>query len=165
MGLVRALGIEKPILVGHSMGGSTAARAAADHPDMFRALILEDPADLLARTSPLGVDVIPEWREMVAADRERSRPDLMDEARTVRHPGWSDVEYSRWADAKKLADLDVVETLRGMASATPRPHIRGSRFRPSFSGATPTKPPGPRTGRSPDSSAGDGWSTWRVSAT
>ncbi len=113
LGLVEALGVDRPILMGHSMGGSTVAKAAALHPDMFRALILEDPADMLAQTSPLTEDVIPDWKEMVAADRDRSKKDLMKEARTKRHPGWTAVEYSRWADSKKLVDPDVVDILHG----------------------------------------------------
>lgn len=113
VGLVEALGIDSPILMGHSMGGSTVAKAAALHPEMFRALILEDPADMLAQTSPLMEDVVPEWKEMVATDRNRPKKNLMKEARTKRHPGWADIEYSRWADSKKLVDPDVVDILHG----------------------------------------------------
>lgn len=113
IGLVRALQLDRPILMGHSMGGSTVARAAALQSDMFRALILEDPADLMAATSPLTEDVIPDWKEMVATDRERPKEDLMEEARTRRHPGWPDVEYSRWADSKKLVDPNVIDILHG----------------------------------------------------
>ncbi|EFW93474.1 alpha/beta hydrolase fold protein [Haladaptatus paucihalophilus DX253] len=44
VGLVGALSLDDPILVGHSMGGSTAAWTAATHPDLPRAVVLEDPA-------------------------------------------------------------------------------------------------------------------------
>jgi pimeloyl-ACP methyl ester carboxylesterase len=44
VGLVDALELVDPILVGHSMGGATAAWAAAEHPDMPSGLVLEDPA-------------------------------------------------------------------------------------------------------------------------
>lgn len=47
VGVVEALGLEEPILLGHSMGGSTVAWAAATHPDLARAAILEDPAGLI----------------------------------------------------------------------------------------------------------------------
>jgi pimeloyl-ACP methyl ester carboxylesterase len=39
-----ASGMGQPIAVGHSMGGSTIANAAAMRPEAFRALVLEDPA-------------------------------------------------------------------------------------------------------------------------
>ena len=40
VGLIRALGIEKPILIGHSMGSGIIALAAATYPQMPRAIIL-----------------------------------------------------------------------------------------------------------------------------
>jgi pimeloyl-ACP methyl ester carboxylesterase len=44
LGVIDALKLEKPVAIGHSMGGSTIANAAAMRPDGFRALVLEDPA-------------------------------------------------------------------------------------------------------------------------
>ena len=48
---VQAMGIEKPILVGHSMGAATAMRVGAEHPDVARAIIMLDPG--LGRWPPL----------------------------------------------------------------------------------------------------------------
>jgi pimeloyl-ACP methyl ester carboxylesterase len=42
-GLIRALGIERPVVAGHSMGGTIAGQLGARYPDLPRALILEDP--------------------------------------------------------------------------------------------------------------------------
>ncbi|AEH37777.1 alpha/beta fold hydrolase [Halopiger xanaduensis] len=44
VGIVDELGLPNPVLVGHSMGAATVACAAADHPDLPRALVLEAPA-------------------------------------------------------------------------------------------------------------------------
>jgi len=44
IGLVDALDLSDPALVGHSMGAATAAWAAAEHPSLPRGLVLEDPA-------------------------------------------------------------------------------------------------------------------------
>src|SRR5215472_7191262 len=41
--VIRALGLQKPCLIGHSMGAVTAAAVAANHPDVVRAIVLEDP--------------------------------------------------------------------------------------------------------------------------
>jgi N-formylmaleamate deformylase len=38
------LGLQRPVAIGHSMGGSTVANAAAARPEAFGALVLEDPA-------------------------------------------------------------------------------------------------------------------------
>lgn len=46
-GLVEALNLDDPILLGHSMGAATVAWAAAEHPDLPRALVLEDPEGML----------------------------------------------------------------------------------------------------------------------
>ncbi|MDB4459087.1 alpha/beta hydrolase [bacterium] len=42
-GLIKALNLEKPIVMGHSMGSSSAAWFAAKYPDVPKAIILEDP--------------------------------------------------------------------------------------------------------------------------
>ena len=41
--LVEVLGLDHPILLGHSAGAAAAMIAAADRPDLISALILEDP--------------------------------------------------------------------------------------------------------------------------
>lgn len=46
LGLTRSLSLTDPIVIGHSLGGSTAAWTAAEHPDKIRGVILEDPAGI-----------------------------------------------------------------------------------------------------------------------
>src|SRR5215469_10687004 len=41
--VIRALGLEKPYVWGHSMGAITASTLAAAYPDLVRAVVLEDP--------------------------------------------------------------------------------------------------------------------------
>ncbi|MHA1979268.1 MAG: alpha/beta fold hydrolase [Candidatus Hodarchaeales archaeon] len=43
IGLIEALSLDKPILMGHSMGAQTSAQASAMRPDLVSKLILEDP--------------------------------------------------------------------------------------------------------------------------
>jgi pimeloyl-ACP methyl ester carboxylesterase len=40
---VEALGIEKPILMGHSMGAATVMRVGAEYPDLAKAVVMLDP--------------------------------------------------------------------------------------------------------------------------
>ncbi len=40
---VEALGLEKPILIGHSMGAATVMRIGAEYPDLARAVVMIDP--------------------------------------------------------------------------------------------------------------------------
>jgi pimeloyl-ACP methyl ester carboxylesterase len=63
VGVIEALDLEDPILFGHSMGGDTVAATAAAHPDLPRAVVMEDPAGML------GHEESPE--EMAAWGSER----------------------------------------------------------------------------------------------
>ncbi len=45
-GLVRGLDLARPVLLGHSMGGMTAAVVASRHADLVRGLVLVDPTFL-----------------------------------------------------------------------------------------------------------------------
>ena len=51
-GVIAALGLVKPIVMGHSMGSAAAMWFAARHPDVPRAVVLEDPALRMARPQP-----------------------------------------------------------------------------------------------------------------
>ena len=62
---VRALELSHFTLVGHSLGGATAACFALDHPEQLKALVLLDPVPLD------GIPLEPGWREQVLA-RARS---------------------------------------------------------------------------------------------
>jgi pimeloyl-ACP methyl ester carboxylesterase len=44
VGVVSELGVEDPVLGGHSMGAATVAWAAAEHPELPRGVFLEDPS-------------------------------------------------------------------------------------------------------------------------
>ena len=55
VGLLDALGIDEPLLMGHSMGGATVAATAAAHSGRVRGAVLEDPAGFVAEP-PMGPD-------------------------------------------------------------------------------------------------------------
>ena len=118
VGLIKALKIEKPILVGHSMGCSTVASVGADYPDLPVAIIMEDPVfpDALEH---LTEDILPDWKAMVEADRTMGKKRLMKVARTVRHPGLSDFEYDHWAESKLLVTPNVIDILHGEGFGDP----------------------------------------------
>ena len=102
-GLLRALGLDRPAIIGHSMGGGTAAQVAASYPDLLRGAILEDPP-----WRPQGTATSLEqrrahaepWRAEVNANRDRSLTTLLAQGRQQR-PTWSDTELDQWALAKQ----------------------------------------------------------------
>jgi pimeloyl-ACP methyl ester carboxylesterase len=127
-GLIEALGLDRPIVGGHSMGAGTALRFAADYPDRLRGAILEDPgfraADAPAR--PGGP------RQMVLQHKERTRDELIGQARQA-HPAWGEEELGPWADSK-------LQVSANFANA-PRTFRREELERLAREGST--NPPGP----------------------
>jgi len=119
-GLIDALGIQKPILMGHSLGGGMIALAAATYPDLSRAIILEDPAPILLDQPPFTQQMIRSWKKMVTEDKATDKEKLMEMARTKRHPGWPDIEYERWAESKQLVIPNVVDVVAGKGFGNPR---------------------------------------------
>ncbi|MDA8426112.1 MAG: alpha/beta hydrolase [Treponema sp.] len=88
VGLIRALGLHRPILVGHSMGGMTAALVAGRNPKLLRGLVLADPSFLtLKRQRELqSSDVAAQHRrtldlsfDHVLADMRTRHPDRLPE--------------------------------------------------------------------------------------
>ncbi|MFB6135241.1 MAG: alpha/beta fold hydrolase [Halobacteriaceae archaeon] len=79
VGVLDALDLEAATLVGHSMGGSTVANAAARHPERVRAAVLEDPAGMLEAGGAPAEERAREVREQVRAWREASREELLAE--------------------------------------------------------------------------------------
>lgn len=112
-GLVAALGLQRPVLIGHSMGAATSFGAEAAHPGLARALVLEDPP---WRDDP-EFDHGP-FLEQVAAwiGEVRVRPveELIAEER-ARSPHWSDAELRPWAESKRQVVPQVAGRYSGPA--------------------------------------------------
>ena len=109
-GLIGALGLHKPGLLGHSMGGATVALFAGLFPQVPGYVILEDPQPFETLAAPR--DETPEglarWREWAAEDKERSVEELIELSR-LRHPTWPEAERLPWAQAKRQVDLTVFD--------------------------------------------------------
>ncbi len=115
--LISGLALNRPAVLGHSMGAFTALILAARHPDLVGCLLLEDP--------PLAPPPTPEmeaargagmqqWADNVRRMQEQSLEELM-AAEHQRSPRWSTAELQPWAESKHRLDLDV------FAARSPRP--------------------------------------------
>jgi pimeloyl-ACP methyl ester carboxylesterase len=116
-GLIRALGLNQPVLGGHSMGAGTSAQVEARFPGLVRALVLEDPGwrdqpppkapepekagqprpnpmDWILRLEKLSVD------ELIASCRKDN-------------PAWQEAELRPWAESKKQFDYNFLQRPRG----------------------------------------------------
>jgi len=104
-GLIRELGLEKPILMGHSMGSSSVAWFAARYPDIPGAVILEDPG-LIPRpnrnpgTTPSEADIEEQRAQMV--ERNNRTIDELVALCMKNTPQWGQCECEFWAPSKKL---------------------------------------------------------------
>ena len=100
------------LVMGHSMGGGTAAALAVRAPDLVRAVVLEDPAWL--DESPVG-DTDESTRQRVADANFATADPVAAIAQCRReHPAWPDSELVPWAAAK--ADVDRAFLRTGKAS-------------------------------------------------
>jgi len=114
-GLVNALGLEKPVMIGHSMGASNVALAATTYSDMATAVILEDPPWGLEFSAEDRAARIEEWREEDLERKSQTVEEIIDAGRK-KHPEWAMEEWPDWAEANQQVNPDVLEWMR---SATP----------------------------------------------
>ncbi|MBV7333755.1 alpha/beta hydrolase [Chloroflexi bacterium TSY] len=109
-GFIQQFGLDKPILMGHSMGAATTAALAANYPDLVGRIILEDPpwrADAETPTAAKEREAgMKQWRDNLAERQNLSQEEIADEGRQA-NPKWDDVEFAPWSLAKKQVSLDV----------------------------------------------------------
>jgi N-formylmaleamate deformylase len=119
-GLVGALELNRPGLLGHSMGATTVALCAGLFPQMAGCIVLEDPPpfETLAGANDPDGEEWARWREWAAADKQRSVEELVHVSRQ-RDPNWPEAERLPWAQAKQQFSLTVFdeERLDDVASA------------------------------------------------
>ena len=107
-GLINALRLPPPILLGHSMGGMTAAVVASRKPNLLRGLILADPAFLIPKVQR-------EVRDSDVADQHRrilnmSLDEVVEEAR-AKHPNRSLEILELFARARLQTSMSAFDVL------------------------------------------------------
>lgn len=100
-------GIRRPLLVGHSMGGGTAAALATSRPDLVRAVLLEDPALGNGRYAELDTEQGARRRVAEARETNANPQGAMKKGRAI-HPNWPASEFKPWLDAKLQTDIDML---------------------------------------------------------
>lgn len=106
---IRALGLERPIVGGHSMGANTASTLAAQNPGLVRALILEDPGWRDVAPEPQKKDEAPKpnpWFDWLSSIPGLTLEEVMAKCR-FDSPTWAEVELRPWAESKKALDLNI----------------------------------------------------------
>lgn len=99
------------VLFGHSMGGAIAAGVARGHPQLVRAVVLEDPALLTPTQEATYKNNAGEsvgGLEQMSADQSGAIANLLLAKQTYRN--WPLSEYGPWAQAKTQVDRDFIAT-------------------------------------------------------
>lgn len=96
--------LDKPILMGHSMGAGTVMRVGADYPQLAKAIIMLDPG-LRPRTTaatPAAARPAPAQSgpEAMVAQNNKSYEELYATGRR-QNPLWGDVDVQYWALSKR----------------------------------------------------------------
>jgi len=108
VGLIKALRLPTPILLGHSMGGMTAAVVASRKPNLLRGLILTDPTFLSPKVQR-------EVRDSGVADQHRrklnmSLDEMVADGRN-RHPNRSEKTIELFAQARLQTSMAAFDVL------------------------------------------------------
>lgn len=108
-GLIEQLGLERPRLMGHSMGGGTITALAARYPSLPGRIVLEDPPWRTGRGTPEERSAAAdEWRTNLLARQALSVDELVAEGRAV-NPAWDEAEFGPWSAAKMQVSPNVVK--------------------------------------------------------
>lgn len=109
-GVIAALGLEKPAILGHSMGAATTIALASMFPDVPGKILLEDPP---AWWMPMPADPVARDAWLANTRRwivrvKRLSIDEMIAVERANNPGWSDEELEPWADSKMRLSFNVL---------------------------------------------------------
>jgi N-formylmaleamate deformylase len=108
-GVITGLQLDKPVVIGHSMGAMTTLQLAGQYPDLPRAIILEDPPGHwlpVAANTTADVERMAGLRAWFLGVKQKTREELIAEQRSGPNP-WQEAEFSPWADAKHQVSEQV----------------------------------------------------------
>jgi len=111
--VISHLGLEKPAVIGHSVGASVVACLAAEYPDLVSQLILEDPAWRLNQ-KPVDPDNAKKASDGFAAYVKSLKAMSLDqvvEKGHQDHPGWDAEEFPSWSLSKQQVHPDAMAQL------------------------------------------------------
>lgn len=107
--LIRALGLNRPIVGGHSMGAAVAYQLVVRFPELVSALFLEDPGWWLTRPvqPPSGENPIAKWVKSLAT---QTLEELLTQYRKD-HPTWPEELLQPMCESKKQLDPAIFDVV------------------------------------------------------
>lgn len=106
-GLITGLGLEKPLVLGHSMGAATALALAGTYPDLPKAILLEDPPPFWSPDrAPMTGGARRRFGGWIVEIKRKTAEEMI--AAQKAQSTWSDAELGPWADAKLRLSFNVL---------------------------------------------------------
>ncbi|MEN9562666.1 MAG: hypothetical protein RIR73_910 [Chloroflexota bacterium] len=107
-GVIQALGLNQPIILGHSMGAITALVTAGLYPSMPRAILLEDPPPfwMTPETTSRNADFKIGFVAWINSIKRKTRGELLSECQN-QNPAWSEAEFEPWVNSKHRVSTKV----------------------------------------------------------
>jgi pimeloyl-ACP methyl ester carboxylesterase len=108
-GLIRGLGLVKPLILGHSMGAATALALAGTYPDLPGAILLEDPPAWWLTAAPTAGPTNRRQRfgSWIVDVKRKTKAELITVARE-QSPTWAEAELGPWAESKLRLSFNVL---------------------------------------------------------
>jgi len=111
-GLIQALGLENPVIIGHSMGAITASLVASEYPQLIRAAVLEDPVwrwPISAAKGAADKQLLYEgWKSRLAFRKSLSVEESFIRGRRER-PLWSGEDHDADVPAKHQVAMQALD--------------------------------------------------------
>ena len=101
--------LDRPVLIGHSLGGAVGLAAAVRRPELVRALVLEDPAPLGPDEPQRSATRGAEFRAGIEDSRTAPDDDALLRVRREQHPDWPASELLVTGRAEQQMDADFLE--------------------------------------------------------
>ncbi|MFX1286768.1 MAG: alpha/beta fold hydrolase [Promethearchaeota archaeon] len=125
IGLIKGLELDRPILMGHSMGAQISARTASLAPHLVDKLILEDPA------FNSGIPLVPHFifkrvmkfllARMLINPLKDLSPDEIQAKCKKDNPKWSEDEILHWTDSKvQFLQKNPIQMIGSLTKSMPK---------------------------------------------
>jgi len=100
--LIQELKLEKPQIIGHSMGAGIAALIASKYPELVNRIILEDPAFRFKKANKIVKGLAKPIIKIIFKIVLRGSYEKIVKRGRKRNPTWSEEELQPWAESKVL---------------------------------------------------------------
>ncbi|MFX0097956.1 MAG: alpha/beta fold hydrolase [Candidatus Hodarchaeota archaeon] len=118
-GVISNLGLEKPAVIGHSMGGQATTVLAAKYPNLVSKIILEDPAYFINFFIILLVKLfLPLSLRNARKDGKKTIDELRERCKK-NDPNWVEEDVEPWAISKKQYGENLEKITLGKVKSTP----------------------------------------------